>query len=84
MQNDNVKPPAPRSDDDGLLSPLMSENAFAAWGAEDIAYISKISLDGATAWAIVAADGTTLGTVPDRNLAFAAASQNDRVPVSVH
>jgi hypothetical protein len=76
------------TNDDGLaedpLSPMMSENAFALWGVEDVAYIKRVALDGELAWAIFAADGTSLGAVPDRDLAFAAAIQNDRIAVSVH
>ncbi len=67
-----------------ILSPAMSEDAFAQWGADDVAYINQVAIQGAVAWMIFAADGTSLGAVPDRNLAFAAATQNDRIALSAH
>jgi hypothetical protein len=36
------------------------------------------------AWAAYAADGTRLGLMPTRELAFAALKQHDLEPVSVH
>jgi hypothetical protein len=69
---------------EGLLSPVMSENAFALWGAEDVAYIKQVTEHGGLSWAIFAADGRSLGALPDRNLAFATATQNDRFAMSVH
>lgn len=63
---------------------VMSENAFALWGVEDVAYIKKVARQGETAWAIFSADGTALGTTPDRALAFAAAIQSDRLALSAH
>jgi len=62
----------------------MSETAFALWGIDDVAYVKQVEVDGQTAWAIFAADGTALGATPDRELAFATILQNDRNPVSVH
>jgi len=76
MRNDRIK-------DDGLVS-LDSETAFALWGVEDVAYIKLISHKGESAWAIFGADGTALGAMPTRELAFAAASQSDRNALSVH
>ena len=69
---------------DSLLSPAMSENAFALWGVDDVAYIKQVAAHGTLAWAIFAADGRSLGALPDRNLAFATATQNDRFAMSVH
>ena len=65
------------------ISP-MSEQAFAMLGVEDVAYIREVMVNGAKAWAIIGADGTSLAVAPDRDLAFAAALQADRTPVSVH
>jgi len=69
---------------DGTLSAGMSENAFALWGVEDVAYVKRIALNGQTAWAIYSADGSALGAAEDRDLAFATVLQADRNPVSVH
>jgi hypothetical protein len=65
-------------------SPPMSEHAFAMLGVEDVAYIREVLVNGTKAWAIIGADGTSLAVAPDRDLAFAAALQADRTPVSVH
>jgi hypothetical protein len=76
MQDSNAE------DDSPTL--VTSETAFALWGVEDVAYIKLIAHKGETAWAIFAADGTALGAMPTRDLAFAAAMQNDRNAFSVH
>lgn len=65
-------------------SPPMSEHAFAMLGVEDVAYIREVFVNGTKAWAIIGADGTSLAIAPDRDLAFAAALQADKTPVSVH
>ncbi len=62
----------------------MSEHAFAMLGVEDVAYIREVNVNGTRAWAIISADGTSLAIAPDRDLAFAAALQADKTPVSVH
>jgi hypothetical protein len=41
-------------------------------------------VDGTMTWAIFAADGSAIGIAPDRDMAFAAARQNDLEPLSVH
>lgn len=84
MQNQDAKPMESTQIVDEGLSSVMSPQAFANWGSEDVAYIAKMELDGMTAWAIMAADGTLLGTTTERETAFAAATQNDRQPVSLH
>jgi len=68
----------------GNHAPAMSEHAFALLGVEDVAYIKEVIVEGNKLWAIIGADGTSLALAPDRNLAFAAALQNDKTPVSVH
>jgi hypothetical protein len=68
----------------GTNAPAMSEHAFAMLGVEDVAYIKEVIVEGNKLWAIIGADGTSLALAPDRNLAFAAALQNDKTPVSVH
>jgi len=74
-----------RSSNSGRVAyPAMSEHAFAMLGADDIAYIKQVEVDGNSLWAIIGADGTSLALAPNRDLAFAAALQSDRTPVSVH
>ena len=68
----------------GNNAPAMSEHAFALLGVEDVAYIKQVIVEGNKLWAIIGADGTSLALAPDRALAFAAAIQNDKTPVSVH
>ena len=67
-----------------LLRTKMSARDFAGWGLEDVAYVRSVEIDGKHAWAICAADGTGIGVAPERDLAFAAARQNDLEPLSVH
>lgn len=62
---------------------LMTEETFANLGAPDLAYIRPVHTPDGLAWGIYAANGTQLGFAPERDLAFAAAVQNDLLPVSV-
>lgn len=57
---------------------------WARFGAEQIAYIRPILVDGNYAVAIHAADGTQIGAAPDATLATAAILQHEMVPVLVH
>lgn len=62
---------------------LMTEETFANLGAPDLAYIRPVQTSEGLVWGIYAANGTQLGFAPERDLAFAAAVQNDLLPVSV-
>ena len=73
-----------KSSDGRTSTPAMTDHAFALLGVEDVAYIKQVMVEGNKLWAIIGADGTSLALAPDRALAFAAAIQNDRTPVSVH
>ncbi|WP_341895859.1 DUF1150 family protein [Ferrovibrio terrae] len=64
--------------------PPMTEETFANLGAPDLAYIRPVQTPEGAAWGIYSANGTQLGFAPQRDLAFAAAVQNDLMPVSVH
>ena len=70
------------------LQQAMSAEMFANLGAPDLAYIRPVTVDQGEgqidAWGIFAANGDQLGVAPQRDLAFAAAVQNELVPVSVH
>ena len=61
----------------------ISTYDFAALGVEDIAFVKPVQANGTTAYSIHAADGTEIGIVSDRNLAFAAVRQHDLEPLSV-
>ncbi|WP_341703023.1 DUF1150 family protein [Ferrovibrio sp.] len=66
----------------------MSAEMFANLGTPDMAYIRPIIIASeggdAEAWGVFSANGQQLGWAPARDLAFAAAMQNELVPVSVH
>ncbi len=62
----------------------MSARDFALWGVEDVAFIRFAEIDGKKGWGIFAADGAAIGVAAERDLAFAAARQNDLEPLSVH
>ncbi|MGH6720156.1 MAG: DUF1150 family protein [Alphaproteobacteria bacterium] len=62
----------------------MTPSAFLALGTPQLAYVRPIVIENAERWAIFAADGTGLGVVAARDLAFAAARQHDLEPVAVH
>jgi hypothetical protein len=57
---------------------------FAAMGMQQVAYIRPTVVNGVTAFAIHAADGTQIGMAPTRDVAFAAVVQNELDPVSLH
>jgi hypothetical protein len=62
----------------------ISPKEFALLGMQDLAYIKRIMLNGADAFAVFAADGTQVAALPSRELADAAVRQHDLEPVSVH
>ncbi len=62
----------------------ISPQDFAAMGVQQIAYIRPVVVNGVTAYAIHAADGTQIGMAPQRDLAFAAVIQNELEPASLH
>jgi hypothetical protein len=62
----------------------FSARELGLLGMEDVAYIKRVVVDGAAAFAVHAADGTEIAVLPDRDLAFAVVRQHDLEPVSVH
>lgn len=66
------------------MQQAMSQENFANLGAPDLAYVRPVETPQGAGWAIFAANGTPLGSAPARDLAFAAAVQNDLIPVDVH
>ena len=66
------------------LSRTTSSTDFADWGLPEIAFIKRVETDGEVGWSIHAADGTPMGLAPSRDLAFAAVTQHELEPVSVH
>jgi hypothetical protein len=62
----------------------ISTRDFAMLGFEGVAFVKAIEVDGKTAYSIHAADGTEMGIMNDRAVAFAAVRQHDLEPLSVH
>ncbi len=62
----------------------MSVADFALYGAEELAYIKPVIIDGAPKFAIYAADGQVLAFIEERALAELTVRQNDMEPLSVH
>ena len=57
---------------------------WARFGAEQMAYIRPVMVDGERIVAIHSADGTQIGAAPDASLATAAILQHEMVPLLVH
>ena len=62
----------------------LSAQDFARLGAEEIAYLRPVVLNGALAFAIHAADGTPIGAAPSLDLATAAIMQHGMGAARVH
>jgi len=62
----------------------MTENDLAVLGVQDIAYVRPVMVEGASGYAICAADGTQMALTADRDIAFAVVRQHEMEPVSVH
>ena len=67
-----------------IRQPPMTEQAFAALGVSQIAFVKPVIVDGRNAHSVHSADGTPLAVVGDRDTAFAIVRQNDLEPVSAH
>jgi hypothetical protein len=65
-------------------TPVMSDHDLAALGLQEVAYVKPVFVEGNTAYAVHAADGTEIAVMANRDIAFAAIRQNDLRPVSVH
>lgn len=62
----------------------VSVEALATMGAPNTAYIKPVAHEGRILYAIHGGDGTPLAIAETRDLAFAAARQNDLEPVDAH
>jgi hypothetical protein len=62
----------------------ISAQDLAALGLQDVAYVKAVTVDGKTAYAVHAADGTPIAVLADRDVAFIAVRQHELEPVSVH
>ncbi len=62
----------------------ISTQDFAMLGVQDVAFVKPVRVDGEAVYSIHAADGTEMGVVSNREVAFAAVRQHDMEPLSVH
>ena len=62
----------------------ITAQEFALLGLQDVAYIRALSVNDQLVYGIFAANGSQMGVLPDRDVAFAAVRQQDLEPVSVH
>ena len=62
----------------------ISSRELAVFGMQDLAYVKPVVVNGATAFAVHAADGTQVAVLPDREIALATVRQHDLEPLSVH
>jgi hypothetical protein len=62
----------------------MSSRELALFGMQDLAYVKPVLVNGVTAFALHAADGTQIAVLPDREIALATLRQHDLEPLNVH
>ncbi len=65
-------------------TPQISQQDFKVLGMNDLAYIRGVEVDGASAFAVHAADGRQVAVLPSREQAYAAVLQHQMTPVEVH
>jgi len=75
---------SPRPFDAATALRHLTAADWARFGAEQMAYIRPVVIDGAHVVAIHSADGTQIGAAPDASLATAAILQHEMVPLLVH
>jgi hypothetical protein len=62
----------------------LSARELALFGMQDLAYVKPVIVNGVTAYAVHAADGTQIAVLPDREIAFATLRTHELEPLSVH
>ena len=62
----------------------ISPQQLAMLGVQQIAYVKPVVVNGTTAYAIHAADGTPMAIAAEREAAMAAIVQHEMVPALVH
>jgi len=86
----NMNPSNQSDDASGMPSPVvvdirkLSDEQFAQLGLARLAYIKPVIVNGASGFAIHAADGTPMAVAGDRAVAMAAVVQHEMVPALVH
>ena len=62
----------------------LSSEAFASLGAQDIAYVRRVTDKDRVLFEVHGADGTPFAVFDSRDVAIAAVRQNGLEPLSVH
>lgn len=62
----------------------ISSRELAVFGMQDLAYVKPVVVNGVTAFAVHAADGTQVAVLPDLEIARATVRQHDLELLSVH
>jgi hypothetical protein len=62
----------------------MTSKDLASLGLTHVAYVKPVTVEGRIAYSIHAADGTEMGVMEDRDVAFSAIRVHDLEPMSVH
>jgi hypothetical protein len=62
----------------------LSVEQLASLGVSQIAYVKPVMMNGTTAYAIHAADGTPMAVADDRDVAVAAIREHEMLPTLVH
>ena len=84
MNRNDIPDGAPEAAANAASLKRISVADWARFGAEDIAYIRPVVVNGVRAIAIHAADGTPIGAAPSAELAIAAILQHEMEPALVH
>ena len=62
----------------------LSADQLQQLGVSQLAYVKRVTLNGSTAYAIHAADGSPMAVAGDLDLAVAAIRQHEMVPSLLH
>lgn len=62
----------------------LSQMQLLELGMEQLAYVKPVWMDGTTAFAIFAADGSPMAVAADCDMAVAAIMEHEMVPALVH
>ena len=78
-----------QSDDQAAMPAIIdirhiSTQQLAQLGMQQIAYVKPVEVNGTSAFAIHAADGTPMAIAGGLDVAFAAIRQHEMVPAQVH
>jgi hypothetical protein len=84
MTNDDFTDDQPEGRPGYVALRDMSVADWARFGAQQIAYIRHVVVNGVAAMAIHAADGTPIGAAPTAALAIAAITQHEMAAALVH